>query len=222
MKNIALIPLRGGSKGIPRKNLKDLNGAPLCSYTIQAALNSLKLDEVWVSSEDEEIITYVKSTFPRVKIRIRPAKFATDNASTESVIIDLINSQPFDITDQIILIQATSPLITSNDLDKALNQLENSKYNSLVSGVLFKRFLWENGHPLNYDINKRPRRQDFKGLFLENGAIYISKVKNILKNENRIEAPCELFYMSEDTAYEIDEISDWLIVENILKMKNDE
>ena len=223
MRNIALIPLRGGSKGIPGKNLKELNGKPLCSYAINAALNSKKINEVWVSSDDKTIIDFIKLEFPKVKIRIRPAEFATDTASTESVILDLISSQNFSIKDQIILIQATSPLIVFNDLNLALEQLENSPLNSLVSGVEFKRFLWnKDGIPINYDIYDRPRRQDFDGIFLENGAFYISTVETILKTKNRVEIPAELYLMREDSAYEIDEISDWIIVESLVSNRKDE
>lgn len=223
VRNIALIPLRGGSKGIPGKNLKELNGKPLCSYAINAALNSKKIDEVWVSSDDKTIIDFIKLEFPKVKIRIRPAEFATDTASTESVILDLISAQNFSLKDQIILIQATSPLIVFNDLNLALEQLENSPLNSLVSGVEFKRFLWnKDGIPINYDIYDRPRRQDFDGIFLENGAFYISTVETILKTKNRVEIPAELYLMREESAYEIDEISDWIIVESLLSNRKNE
>ena len=223
IKNIALIPLRGGSKGIPRKNLKRINGNPLCSYAINAALKAECIHEVWISSDDYEIIDYVKSNFPKVKIRIRPDEFATDTATTESVILDIINANQFKPTDQLILIQATSPLVTSKDLDEALLQLSESEKNSLVSGVEFKRFTWKNdGNPLNYNVYKRPRRQDFEGLFLENGAFYISNIETILRTKNRIDTPALLYLMSDESAYEIDEISDWLIVENLLKNKMNE
>lgn len=218
MKNIALIPLRGGSKGIPRKNLKEINGSPLCSYSINAALRAERIHEVWVSSDDQEIIDFVNTEFPKVNIRIRPDEFATDTATTESVILDLINSNQFKPTDQLILIQATSPLVTSKDLDEALLQLSESEKNSLISGVDFKRFTWQkSGNPLNYNVFKRPRRQDFDGLFLENGAFYISNIETIERTQNRIDVPAELYFMAEETAFEIDEVSDWIIVENLLK-----
>lgn len=223
MKNIALIPLRGGSKGIPGKNLKKINGIPLCSYAINAALKAEYVNEVWVSSDDQEIIDFVKSDFPEVKTRNRPAEFATDTASTESVILDLIYSNQFMPADQLILIQATSPLVTSHDLDKALMQLSLSKRNSLISGVEFKRFIWNNdGVPSNYNVYKRPRRQDFDGLFLENGAFYISNIETIERTQNRIDTPAELYFMAEETAFEIDEVSDWIIVENLLKNRANE
>ena len=218
MKNIALIPLRGGSKGIPRKNLKEINGSPLCSYSINAALKAERIHEVWVSTENQEIIDFVNAEFPKVNIRIRPDELATDTATTESVILDLINSNQFKPTDQLILIQATSPLVTSKDLDEALLQLSESEKNSLVSGVEFKRFTWQkDGNPLNYNVFKRPRRQDFDGLFLENGAFYISNIATIERTQNRIDVPAELYFMAEETAFEIDEVSDWIIVENLLK-----
>ena len=153
-----------------------------------------------------------------MNIRIRPDEFATDTATTESVILDLINSNHFKPTDQLILIQATSPLVTSKDLDEALLQLSESEKNSLVSGVEFKRFTWQkDGNPLNYNVFKRPRRQDFDGLFLENGAFYISNIETIERTQNRIDVPAELYFMAEETAFEIDEVSDWIIVENLLK-----
>ena len=218
MKNIALIPLRGGSKGIPRKNLKEINGRPLCSYAINAASKAERIHEVWVSTDDQEIIDFVNTEFSKVNIRIRPDEFATDTATTESVILDLINSNQFKPTDQLILIQATSPLVTSKDLDEALLQLSESEKNSLISGVEFKRFTWgKNGNPLNYNVFKRPRRQDFEGLFLENGAFYISNIETIARTQNRIDIPAELYFMAEETAFEIDEVSDWIIVENLLK-----
>lgn len=223
MKNVCLIPLRGGSKGIPGKNLKYLNGKPLCSYAICAALNARLVHEVWVSSEDQDIIDYVKSEFPKVRIRKRPIEFASDTSTTESVILDLIIASDFKLTDQLVLIQATSPLVTSCDIDSALIQLGKSTRNSLVSGVEFKRFLWNGeGFPENYNVFERPRRQDFKGVFLENGAIYISSIDTILRTQNRIDLPAELFIMSEETSYEIDEITDWVIVENLMKMKINE
>jgi N-acylneuraminate cytidylyltransferase len=221
--NVALIPLRGGSKGIPGKNLKKLNGLPLCTYAINAALKSEKTDEVWVSTDDEKIINFVKSEFPKVRIRVRPAEFATDSATSESVIFDLIENVGFDPKDQLILLQATSPLVTYRDLDHAILQLEKSSLSSLLSGIEFKRFLWNyKGSPLNYDIYNRPRRQDFDGLFLENGAFYISNIETIKRVQNRIETPAELYIMKEETAYEIDEVSDWTIVESLLLNKKNE
>lgn len=223
MKNIALIPLRGGSKGIPGKNLKKLNGSPLCSYAINAALHAERIDEVWVSSDDQQIIDYVESNFPEVLIRIRPDEYASDSATTESVIKDLINSNLFNRVDQLILVQATSPLVTSRNLDDALLKLSKSEKNSLVSVVEFKRFIWENnGVPSNYDVFNRPRRQDFDGLFLENGAFYISNIETIERTNNRIDIPTELYVMANDTAFEIDEESDWIIVESLIKNKINE
>ena len=218
MRNIALIPLRGGSKGIPGKNLKSLNGKPLCWYVIAAAIESHAVDEVWVSSEDMEIINYVAETFPDVKIRERPLALATDTASSESVMIDLIDNARFNPDDNLALIQATSPLLTGGDLDAAFDQLSKSSRKSLVSGVCFKRFLWStNGEAMNYDVFKRPRRQEFEGLFLENGAFYISTVATIRALGNRIDSPAELFYMNELSAIELDEPSDWELLEAILK-----
>lgn len=206
-KIVSLIPLRGGSKSIPRKNIKELAGKPLCFWVLKSASDSKYIDEVWVSTDDEEIKKIVLSLGLPVKVIDRPKKLAEDSSSTESVMKHFSENVDFDILN---LIQATSPLTTTEDLDSAIEKFVEEKYDSLLTGVLFKKFFWTvKGKPLNYDYKKRPRRQDFEGVVHENGAFYLTH-KNIFKKyKNRLGGKIGIFLMSEEKAVDIDEPEDW-------------
>ena len=121
-KIVTLIPLRGGSKSIPYKNIKLMAGKPLCYWTLKAASESKYIDEVWVSTEDAKIKKVVESLGlgKKVKVIDRPMEFAQDTSSTESVMMHFADNVKFDILN---LIQATSPFTTSNDLDTAIEFL---------------------------------------------------------------------------------------------------
>jgi N-acylneuraminate cytidylyltransferase len=123
--------------------------------------------------------------------------------------------------DRIILIQATSPLITSDDLTAGLRLLESSGADSLLSGVEQKRFIWSRssdgvGSPQNYDPLHRPRRQDFSPYFVENGAFYICSKADLLRTGCRLSGKIALHAMPEETFYELDESVDWAIIEQLL------
>lgn len=213
--NIAFIPVRGGSKSIPMKNIKDFCGKPLVYWTIKAAIETNFIDQVVVSTDSIEIKTFVNSlNWKQVKVFDRGPEFAADDSTTESAMFEFLNQIDLDQLNYFILIQATNPFTTSQMLDSAFVMCSN--YDSVLSGVRFKRFLWgNNGEPLNYDYKNRPRRQDFDGLFLENGAFYISKVNSVLASKNRISGKIGLFEMPDYSAIEIDEQDDWFVAENL-------
>lgn len=214
-KIIALVPLRGGSKSIPYKNIKDIAGKPLCYWALEAAKNSKYIDEVYVSTEDEKIRKTVESFGLGVKISPRPKELAEDASSTESVMQDFISRiGDFDL---LVLIQATSPLTTSGNLDQAIEQFWKDECDSLLSGVLLKKFYWTpDGRPLNYDYMKRPRRQDFPGIINENGAFYITKKEILEKYKNRLGGKIGIYVMPEYAGIDIDEPEDWPAVEKLL------
>ena len=214
--NIAFIPVRGGSKSIPKKNIKKINGQPLVYWTIKAANNSKYVDEVIVATDSEEIKNVVLSFgFDKLKVYDRDAKNAQDTSSTESVMLEYINKMDLKNEDYFILIQATSPLLKSEHID------EESKADSIFSCVINKQFHWintpEGVKPVNYDYKKRPRRQDFEGLIVENGACYINTVKNIKLDECRLSGKIISYELPPETAFEIDEEADWLIIEALMK-----
>lgn len=216
-KIVALIPLRGGSKSIPHKNIKPIAGKPLCYWVCRAAAHAKTIDEVYVSTEDEKIKRTVLSFGLNVKVIDRPKRLATDTASTEAVMLHFMNSVAFDI---LVTIQATSPLTQGRDLDNALKLFNATRLDSLVTGVGTKRFYWSlNGRPLNYDFKKRPRRQEFAGSIMENGAFYITKKKILKKFKNRLGDKIGVYQMTSAHAREIDETEDFAFIEKILKMR---
>jgi N-acylneuraminate cytidylyltransferase len=213
--NVALIPLRGGSKSIPNKNIKLINGKPLCQWVIEAACSTSKIDKVFISTDSQLIKTTIRNLPVEVEIIDRPNEYATDEASTESVMLHFSNLIDFNT---LITIQATSPLLSSNDLESALDLFISKKYDSMLSAVISHRFYWDlNNKALNYNPNFRPRRQEFDGTYVENGAFYITN-KNILeKYKCRLGGNIGIYEMNENTYHEIDEPSDWEIVEQKLK-----
>ncbi len=224
IQTIAFIPVRGGSKSIPKKNIQLLGGQPLLHWTLKAAVDCPEVDRVVVATDSDEIAACAR-LIPSQKIEIfhRSAKNADDKSSTESVILEfLAHSQAAaDGKDQFILIQATNPFLQSQDISKALKKMKKEKAQSLLSCVRTKRFFWsESGKPLNYDFKKRPRRQDFAGMMMENGAFYISTVGAILKHKNRMSGKISVYEMSEESGFEIDEPSDWIIVEGLLEKRS--
>ena len=211
---VALVPLRGGSKSIPYKNIKDIAGKPLAYWTLKAACEAKDIDAVYVSTEDQKIKDVVLSLGLDVKVVDRPHEFAEDTSSTESVMLHFAEVVDFDM---LLTLQATSPLTTSADIDAAFGRMLSEGYDSLLTGVLTKRFYWTlDGIPLNYNYLHRPRRQDFPGTVVENGAFYITKRSILLENKNRLGGKIGIYHTPEDTYVEIDEPTDWSIVEKLL------
>jgi len=225
---VAIIPVRGGSKSIPLKNIRPIGGRPLVYWTIDAAVGCSKIEKVFVSTDSEDIrktvdeYNCVHANNGKVECIGRGRETATDTASTESVLMEFADNYVFS---NLVLIQATSPLLESEDLDKAITKYENGRYDSMLSVVRQKRFIWgedkdQNAYiSLNYDYYNRPRRQEFDGYMVENGAFYITSKKLLHENKCRISGRIGVYEMSEESYYEIDEPSDWAIIEGLLKKK---
>ena len=206
-KIIALIPARGGSKRITGKNIKPMAGKPLLYWAAKAAKGSKYIDEVWVSTEDPKIKGLVEHLGLGVKVLDRPVELAEDSSSTESVMIHFMEHVDFDV---LTLIQATSPLTTGSDLNTAIELFFENKYDSLLTGVLQKKFFWTpDGKPLNYDYMHRPRRQDFEGVIHENGAFYLTRREILEKNRNRLGGKIGIYLFPTERGMDIDEPSDW-------------
>lgn len=225
--NVAFIPVRGGSKSIPLKNIKPINGKPLVYWTVKAACESKYIDKVYVATDSDKIRETVESfkisieadLFKKVVVIDRTIESATDTASTESAMLEFAAQYEFD---NIVLIQATSPLLVSDDLDRGFKAFGEEETDSVLSVVLQKRFHWAKDnhgfvHPTNYDVFKRPRRQEFDGYYVENGAFYITSKADLIKSRNRISGNIKAVKMNEDTFFEIDELSDWVIIEALMK-----
>ncbi|WP_370757007.1 cytidylyltransferase domain-containing protein [Coprobacter secundus] len=219
MKTIAFIPVRGGSKSIPLKNIKPFCGKPLVCWNIEALEACPQVDEIVVATDSDEIWDTVESChYIKTVLYRRSAENACDTASTESVMLEYIKNAHLAEDNIFILVQATSPLTETKHFSEALQMYAQGMFDSIITCVRNYRFFWnEDGTSKNYDYMNRPRRQNFRGMLMENGAFYINKVKNILTNGNRLGGRIGIYEMPEYTATEIDEPDDWMILENLMR-----
>lgn len=225
--NVAFIPVRGGSKSIPLKNIKPISGKPLVYWTVKAACCCKYIDKVYIATDSEKIRETVEGfkvgieaeVFTKAEVIGRSAESASDTASTEFVMLEFAKNNYFD---NIVLVQATSPLLQASDLDRGFQAFMTDGTDSVLSVVRQKRFHWKNdeqgyAHPTNYDVSHRPRRQEFDGYLVENGAFYISSKTDLLKSQKRVSGKIKVVEMNEDTFFEIDEPSDWVIIEALMR-----
>lgn len=225
--NVAFIPVRGGSKSIPLKSFKPICGKPLVYWTVKAACGCKYIDKVFIATDSDKIKETVEGfksgiepdLFNKAVVIDRSAESASDTASTEFAMLEFAIIYEFD---NVVLIQATSPLLVSEDLNRGFETFESEGTDSVLSVVRQKRFHWQNdnngfAYPTNYDVFNRPRRQEFDGYLVENGAFYISSKADLLKSKNRVSGNIKAVEMNEDTFFEIDEPSDWVIIEALMR-----
>lgn len=228
--NVAFIPVRGGSKSIPLKNIKPLCGKPLVYWTAKAACDCEYIDKVYISTDSDRIRTTVEgfkseaSIFDKLEVIWRSVESASDTASTEFAMLEFAGQYDFD---NIVLVQATSPLLQGSDLEKGFEQYIKPDTDSVMSVVHQYRFNWAydekgNINPINYDVFHRPRRQEFNGYLVENGAFYITSKERLLSTKSRVSGNIKAVEMNEDTFLEIDEPSDWIVIENLMKKRQSE
>lgn len=220
-KVLAIICARGGSKGIPRKNIRNFSGSPLIAWTIRCSLRSELVDHVIVSSEDEEILEIARNWGART--HLRPDFLATDEATTEDCVIDVLeNNKLASDSSTIVVVQATSPLTSHNDLDDGLELFLTNGFDSVVSVVPTHTFQWEiyedgSASPINYDPKHRKRRQEIKNIVAENGAFYIAK-KSVWGSEKcRLGGLIGAYLMESWKGIEIDTMADWKRLEDIVE-----
>jgi len=214
MEIIAIIPARGGSKGIPKKNIVNFAGKPLIAWTIDQAKSSNLVSKVYVSSDSQEILT-VASNYGAKSIH-RPEEISDDNSSSESAILhalDQISSEP----DLVVFLQATSPLRKVDDIDNAINKLIVDKADSLLSLTETQEFIWEKTKgdfkPLTYDLNARCGHRHLKKLYYENGSIYVFKPESLKRYKNRLGGKKSIYIMESWQRADIDdyETLDWCL-----------
>ena len=223
MRVLGIIPARGGSKGVPRKNLKKLNGIPLIKYTIDAALNS-NLSEVVVSTEDEEIANFAKLCGCKVPF-VRSSDLASDTARSIDVAIHALNAME-EITnsnfDAIMLLQPTTPFRDSQDINTALELIAQDKMASSVISVVDVKA----HHParMKYIVNgvlidpdfcekyENQNRQELQPMYIRNGAVYLTKRETILSSSFKGSKSLALI-MPEERSVNIDALSDFELAE---------
>jgi len=222
---VAIIPARGGSKGIPRKNVVDLAGKPLIAWSIERAKAAKSVSSVWVSTDDGEIAEVSRKYGAQVVIR--PPEFATDKSQSEDALIhalDQIERETGRKVDVVVFLQATSPLRGKGDIDEAVGKFIADGADSLFSCLkLEDYFIWEERDgkfdSVNYDYRNRKPRQDIMPQYLENGSIYAFKPNVLRKERNRLGGKITIYEMEEWKSHQIDEPEDLQICEHYLKEK---
>lgn len=220
-KCVAIIPARAGSKGISNKNIIEFCNKPLIGWSIEQAKKAKCINEVYVSTDGEQIASIAEQF--GAKVIWRPKEIASDFASSEEALIHAIDTiENENEISRIVFLQATSPIRKIDDIDNAMLVFENGNYDSLFSmSVLEDYCIWKevNGQidSWSYDYKTRGRRQERDKMYLENGSIYIFTPEILRKNNNRLGGKIGMYMMSFNQSYEIDSIEDIPICEFFMK-----
>jgi|TARA_B110000259_G_C13902010_1_gene357266 CMP-N,N'-diacetyllegionaminic acid synthase len=222
MKVDAIILARGGSKGIPNKNLKLFCGKPLIEWTILQAKKSKRIRNIFLSSDSKNILKVgLKHKINTIK---RPQKYSTDKATSESAIKHFLLSEKDISNNGVIFLEPTSPLRKKNDLDNLIKDFFDNKWDSgFTAGVLSDFLIWEkkikNFKSINYDYKNRGQRFGRKSCYVENSIAYIFKPYMFLKYNNRLFGKFGITHNEIWQSFEIDEPEDWNFVSTIFKSK---
>ena len=219
---LAIIPARGGSKRLPRKNVLELAGKPLIAWSIEAGQKSKYIDEVVVTSDDPEILA-ISQSYGAKTIK-RPEELASDTATTFDAIKHAVdNLKSFDY---IVLLQPTSPLRNYNHIDEAIELLIDKKADAIISTCEVEHSpLWSNTLPHDMNMNsfladdvKNKRSQDLEQYYQINGAIYICDLDKLLEEKSLfLEENIFAYKMDREHSIDIDEEIDFKIAYSILK-----
>lgn len=219
METVAIIPARGGSKGIPGKNLKQINGRSLLQRAVEAARGSQLVTQVYVTSDDEAILAEAERCGART-IR-RPAELANDTASSESALLHAIDEiEAGGVTlDRVVFIQCTSPFLRTADLDGLLSAMTDEGADCGLTVTSFHGFLWspsdDGVQPVGHRKDHRPRRQDRDPVFLETGGAYVMKAEGFKAARHRFFGKVAHYVVDNASAMEIDEPLDLQIAHEI-------
>lgn len=221
---ICVIPARGGSEGIPHKNLRKIGGIPLVSHSVRHALKAgIDPSRIIVSSDSEMILEVAQAD--GVVPLLRPESISTSCASTESALIHAVEKYP---AENILLLQPTSPIRFLKTIDKFIDFFEWSKFDSALSCTKLYNFTWQimqgkddEQSPVwisNYDRRRRPRRQDLKEhqyLYFDNGNMYLMKTEFLIKSNSRLSGNIGVFTTTELEGMQLDSFEELHIFESI-------
>lgn len=223
LKSVAIIPARGGSKGVPRKNIRFLAGKPLIAWTIEAALASAMVERVIVSTEDPEIAGVASQC--GAEVVWRPAELATDTASSEAALLhalDELRLKEKCEPDLVVFLQCTSPLTLPEDIDHTVRTLIEENADTALTVTAFHGFVWQRRKEgdavgLNHDIKTRPLRQEREIQFLETGAVYVMRTEGFRRARHRFFGKTAMYVMPSERCLEIDDPVDFRIAEVLLR-----
>ena len=211
---VAIIPARGGSKRIPRKNLREFRGLPLIAHSIQDALLSKHVTRTVVTTDDPEIES-VSQQYGAEVVR-RPAPLASDTATSEAAILhalDELRTKDRYEPELVVFLQCTSPARDPDDIDSAIAVLRSTGADSVMSACRFDKYIWAvdqgSPRPLNYDYRNRWRDQDFPPQYMENGSIYVSRLHILQSQKNRLGGKIAIFEMPQEKSFQIDHEHDF-------------
>lgn len=223
MRILCVVPARGGSKGVPRKNVRPVAGKPLLAWTVEQALAARPAMDVVVSTEDAEIAGVAVEHGASVPF-LRPAHLARDETPTEPVVRHALAEARAsgEAPDAVVLLQATSPVRLPGTLSRALEQFEATGVDSLVGVVPQSPFVWTDGPEPRaaYDVGARPRRQDFAPeelRYRETGSLYVTRPWVYDELDNRIGGRVGLFVMDEVEGLDIDTEHDLEVADAVLR-----
>ena len=220
MNIISIIPARGGSKGLPKKNIKQFLGEPLIVHSINYSLSSTRINTTYVTTDDPEIKKISKKA--GATIINRPKSLSGDTATTESAIEHALQNITIE-PDIVVLLQPTSPFRPENSLDKAIEHFIFNNYDSLLSITPTHNFIWNVSNDIaipRYNFKNRPRRQDINNEnmnYIENGSLYIFKTNHFKNHNNRLGGRIGYVIFDEKFSKEIDSKLDFTILEEINK-----
>lgn len=227
MKILAIIPARGGSKGVKDKNIRILNDKPLIAWTIEAANKSKYIDRVVVTTDDDRIAKVAQEYGADVPFK-RPAELAADDSPSIDPILHAVDylmlHESFN-SEYIILLQCTSPLRNEDHIDRAIETLFKKDVDSVASVTklehppYWNRIIDENGYLQNfieYDSDQKVRRQDFEDVYRLNGAIYIAKTDLIMSERSLLVGDVSPFIMEHKDSIDIDNDFDFQLAENFI------
>ncbi|WP_065761745.1 cytidylyltransferase domain-containing protein [Pseudomonas defluvii] len=222
MTTVAFIPARGGSKGVPGKNVKLIAGKPLLAWSIEQAKSASLIDKVVVSTDCPEIAACARQYGAEVPF-MRPADISGDTATTESAMLHYCEwlSARGEKFDNFLLVQATSPIRAAGRFDEAIRFFEAEQFNSLLTVTPSHRFFWKNpsAPEASYDFMKRPRRQDIPESdrrYMETGSFYITRWDDLVSTRNRLCGKVGMYITPEEESYEIDSLVDFKVCESIM------
>lgn len=222
MTTVAFIPARGGSKGVPGKNVKLIAGKPLLAWSIEQAKSASLIDKIVVSTDCPEIAACARQYGAEVPF-IRPADISGDTATTESAMLHYCEwlSARGEKFDNFLLVQATSPIRAAGRFDDAIQFFEAEHFNSLLTVTPSHRFFWKNpsAPEASYDFMKRPRRQDIPESdrrYMETGSFYITRWDDLVSTRNRLCGKVGMYITPEEESHEIDSLVDFNVCESIM------
>ena len=227
MKILTIIPARGGSKGIPKKNIRSFNGHPLIAWSIGQSLASKHIDRTIVSTDDPEIKEIALKYGAEVPF-LRPAELARDDSPTEPSLLHVLEELKKEgyEPDAVVLLQPTSPIRLDGTLDQAIEKFQKEKCDSLLSVFAVHHLYWKNAdsaEPL-YDHMNRPRHQDMKEedqIYAETGSIYVTKASVLRKEKNRLAGKIGMLPTKREESIDIDTEEDFVMAELVARSNRD-